>query len=165
MSAPDLAAAGGAPWPELDRRFLHIDRRSVPPLFLPEVFPEALRPWIDGHTRSSTCVLYIALALLAAVSATCGSRFVVDVTVDPGCVRWQVVRTPFLSRFRSVFSRLLQRPTAAKCRGNGLLAHRPSETPIKNGENGRYGQKRREVSASYAFERRSKSALPRHLPI
>ena len=168
MSAPDSAAAlaADAPWPELDRRFLQKDRRAPPPFPL-DVIPAAWRPWIDGHARSSTCADYIALGLLAAVSAVCGLRVVIDVTphwraplvlwqvptspasilalspttVDPGCVRRQRVRTPFLSRFRSAFSRLSQGSTVAKCRGDGLLASSPSETPIKNGENGRYGQK------------------------
>ncbi|HEY4165968.1 MAG TPA: DUF3987 domain-containing protein [Reyranella sp.] len=79
MSAPDSAAAADAPWPELDRHFLHTDRR-VPPPFPLDVIPEAWRPWIEGHAQASTCVDYIVQALLAAVSAVCGSRFVVDVT-------------------------------------------------------------------------------------
>jgi hypothetical protein len=79
MSAPDSATADSAPWPELDRRFLHTDRRAPPPFPL-DVIPEAWRPWIEGHAQASTCVDYIAQALLAAVSAVCGSRFVVDVT-------------------------------------------------------------------------------------
>ena len=49
-------------------------------------------------------------------------------------------------RFCSVFDRLSQGPTAAKrCRA-GLLAHRPSETSFKNGENGRNGQERRSAA-------------------
>ena len=154
MSVPDSAA--DAPWPELDRWFLQKDRRAPPPFPL-DVIPQAWRPWIEGHAQASTCTDYIAQALLAAVSAVCGSRFVVNVTphareplvlwqgptgpvsvlalspttVDPGCVRRQMVRTPFLSRCRSVFSRLSQGPTAAKCGGDGLLASPPSEAPIK----------------------------------
>ncbi len=81
MSTADSAAAEAAraPWPELDRRFLQMDRRAAAPFPL-EVIPEAWRPWIEGHAQASTCTDYIAQALLAAVSVVCGSRFVVDVT-------------------------------------------------------------------------------------
>jgi hypothetical protein len=78
MFAADSAAAE-APWPELGRRFPEADRWTVPP-FLLHVFPETWRPWIEAHAQSSTCTDYIAQGLLAAVSAVCGSRFVVDVT-------------------------------------------------------------------------------------
>jgi hypothetical protein len=76
MSTSESAVA---PWPELDRGFLHTDRRSAPPFPL-EVVAEAWRPWIESHAQASTCIDYIAQALLAAVSAVCGSRVVVDVT-------------------------------------------------------------------------------------
>jgi hypothetical protein len=77
MSLPDPTAP--VPWPELDCRFLQTDRRSAPP-FPTEVVAEAWRPWIESHAQASTCIDYIAQALLAAVSAVCGSRMVVDVT-------------------------------------------------------------------------------------
>jgi hypothetical protein len=81
MSEADsaMAAAPSAPWPELDRSFLQGDRRAAPPFPL-EVFPDPWRPWIEGHAQSSSCTDYTAHGLLAAVSAVCGSRFVVDVT-------------------------------------------------------------------------------------
>ena len=79
MFAPDSAAAADAPWPELDRSFLQKDRRAPPPFPL-DVIAAAWWPWIEGHARASTCVDYVAQALLAAVSTVCGSRFVVDVT-------------------------------------------------------------------------------------
>ena len=91
MSASDSAAAVDAPWPELDRSFLQKDRRA-PPTFPLDVIPAAWRPWIDGHAQASTCTNYIAQGLLAAVSAVCGSRTVVDVTPhsrEP-LVLWQV---------------------------------------------------------------------------
>lgn len=77
MSCPDSAA--DAPWPELDRSFLQKDRRAPPP-FPVEVIPAAWRPWIEGHAQAALCADYIAQGLLAAVSAVCGSRFVVNVT-------------------------------------------------------------------------------------
>ena len=92
MPVIDSAAAAEAPWPELDRRFLHTDQRPVPPFPL-QVIPGAWRPWIEGHAQGSTCVDYVAQALLAAVSAVCGSRFVVDVTPhwpEP-LVLWQLL--------------------------------------------------------------------------
>jgi hypothetical protein len=67
------------PWPALDRRFLHAERPS-PPLFPLEVFADPWRPWLAAHAQSAPCADYIALSLLGAVSAVCGSRFVVDVT-------------------------------------------------------------------------------------
>ena len=73
------AEAPDAPWPELDRRFLQGDRRVAPPFPL-KVIAAPWWPWIEEHARSSTCIDYIAQGLLAAVSAVCGSRFVVDVT-------------------------------------------------------------------------------------
>jgi hypothetical protein len=76
MSNSESAAA---PWPELDRGFLQKERRSAPSFPL-DVVAEAWRPWIEGHAQASTCIDYIAQALLAAVSAVCGSRVVVDVT-------------------------------------------------------------------------------------
>jgi hypothetical protein len=79
MSIANLEAAC-APWPELDRRFLQRECRAVPPPFPLEVIAEAWRPWIEGHAQASTCTDYTAQALLAAVAAVCGSRFVVDVT-------------------------------------------------------------------------------------
>jgi hypothetical protein len=82
MSIADSAAAEAAcePWPELDRRFLQGDGRAVPPPFPLDVIAEAWRPWIEGHAQASTCSDYIAQALLAAVSAVCGWRMVVEVT-------------------------------------------------------------------------------------
>jgi hypothetical protein len=132
MSAPDSAAAVDAPWPELDRCFLQKNWRA-PPQFPLDVISAAWRLWIEGHAQE--LVLWqvpTSPASILALSPT---------TVDPGCVRRPMVRTPFLSRFRSVLSRLSQGPTATKCRGDGLLASPPSDTPVKNGENGRYGQK------------------------
>jgi hypothetical protein len=85
----DLAVA----WPELDRRFLRPDRRAAPPPFPLLVIAEKWRPWIEGHARASTCLDYAAMALLASVSAVCGSRFVVDVTAhwrEP-LVLWQAL--------------------------------------------------------------------------
>jgi hypothetical protein len=79
MSAANSAEASDAPWPELDRCFLQGDRRAAPPFPL-EVFAESWRPWVEGHAQSSTCIDYTAQGLLAAVTAVCGSRFVVDVT-------------------------------------------------------------------------------------
>src|SRR3954454_3602558 len=80
MSIADCAAeAPSAPWPELDPRLLQTGRRAVPPPFPLEVIAEAWRPWIEGHAQASTCTDYTAQALLAAVAAGCGSRFVVDV--------------------------------------------------------------------------------------
>ena len=87
------AAEACAPWPELDRRFLQSERRAVPPPFPLEVIPEAWRPWIESHAQASTCIDYIAQGLLAAVSAVCGSRFVVDVTAQwrEPLVLWQAL--------------------------------------------------------------------------
>ena len=85
--------APSAPWPELDRLFLQADRRTEPPPFPIEVISEAWRPWIEDHAQASTCIDYGAQALLAAVSAVCGSRFVVDVTAhwrEP-LVLWQAL--------------------------------------------------------------------------
>ena len=79
MFAPESSAAADAPWPALDRCCLQKDRRAPPPFPLDVVAP-AWRPWIEGHAQASSCVDYIALALLASVSAVCGSRTVVDVT-------------------------------------------------------------------------------------
>src|SRR5437868_395676 len=81
MSAafPAMAEAPDAPWPELDRCFLQGDRHAAPPFPL-EVIAEAWRPWIESQAQASTCIDYTAQALLASVSAVCGSRFVVDVT-------------------------------------------------------------------------------------
>src|SRR4051812_16348011 len=97
MSIADCAAeAPSALWPEVDLRLLQTDRRAVPPFPL-EVIAEAWRPWIEGHAQASTCTDYMAQALLAAVTAVCGSRFVVDVTPcwrEP-LVLWQgLVRAP-----------------------------------------------------------------------
>jgi hypothetical protein len=91
MSIPESAAC--APWPALDRRFLQSGRRAVPPPFPLDVVPEAWRPWIESHAQASTCTDYIAQALLAAVSAVCGSRMVVDVTAQwrEPLVLWQAL--------------------------------------------------------------------------
>ncbi|MBN9087023.1 MAG: DUF3987 domain-containing protein [Reyranella sp.] len=80
IANPEVAETACAPWPELDRRFLQRERRAVPPPFPLEVIPEAWRSWIEGYALASTCIDYVAQALLAAVSAVCGSRMVVDVT-------------------------------------------------------------------------------------
>jgi hypothetical protein len=79
MSIFDSGLAGAA-WPALDRRFLQTGRRTAPPTFPLEVLAEPWRPWIERQAQAATCVDYAAQALLAAVSAVCGSRFVVDVT-------------------------------------------------------------------------------------
>jgi hypothetical protein len=114
MSAafPAIAEASDAPWPELDRCFLQGDRRTAPPFPL-EVLPETWRPWIEGHAQSSTCIDYAAQALLASVSAVCGSRFVVDVTPhwrEP-LVLWQALvggpstgKTPALAAARRLLA-------------------------------------------------------------
>lgn len=94
MSVADSRAeAPNTPWPELDRRFLQSECRSAPPPFPLDVIPEAWRPWIEGHAQASTCIDYIAQALLAAVSAVCGSRMVVDVTAQwrEPLVLWQAL--------------------------------------------------------------------------
>src|SRR3954463_7738737 len=91
-ASPAMAEAPDAPWPELDRCFLQGDRRSAPPFPL-EVIPERWRPWIEGHAQASSCIDYPAQGLLAAVSAVCGSRFVVDVTAQwrEPLVLWQAL--------------------------------------------------------------------------
>ncbi|MFI5030415.1 MAG: DUF3987 domain-containing protein [Reyranellales bacterium] len=92
MPAPDSAAAVDASWPELDRCFLQKDRRAPPPFPL-DVIAAPWRPWIEGHAQAALCADYIAQGLLAAVSAVCGSRFVVDVTPhwrEP-LVLWQLL--------------------------------------------------------------------------
>jgi hypothetical protein len=124
MPASDSAAAVDAPWPELDRCFLQKDRRAPPPFPL-DVIPAAWRPWIEGHAQASTCIDYIAQGLLAAVSAVCGSRFVVDVTPhwrEP-LVLWQLLvgapstgKTPAMAAAR----RLLTGVTAP-----------PDDTPVQ----------------------------------
>src|SRR6185437_4689564 len=91
MFAPDSAAAADAPWPALDRCFLQKDRRA-PPSFPLDVIAPAWRPWIEGHAQASSCVDYIALALLASVSAVSGSRTVVDVTPH-----WREPMVPWLA--------------------------------------------------------------------
>lgn len=91
MFAPDSADAADAPWPALDRCFLQKDRRA-PPSFPLDVVAPAWRPWIEGHAQASSCVDYIALALLASVSAVCGSRTVVDVTPH-----WREPLVPWLA--------------------------------------------------------------------
>jgi hypothetical protein len=117
MSAPDSAAAlaADAPWPELDRRFLQMDRQSAPPPFPLDVLPEPWRPWVEGHAQGSTCVDYVAQGLLAAVSAVCGSRIVVEVTPhwrEP-LVLWQALigapstgKTPALAAARRLLGSL-----------------------------------------------------------
>jgi hypothetical protein len=106
------------PWPELDRGFLEAERRSAPPFPL-EIFPEAWRPWVDGHARASTCVDYAAQALLAAVSAVCGSRVVIDVTPQwrEPLVLWQAMvgapstgKTPALVAARRELANLTAPP-------------------------------------------------------
>jgi hypothetical protein len=77
---PITESAAPAPWPELDPRLLQREHRAAPPPFPLEVIPAAWRPWIESHAQASTCTDYIAQALLAALSAVCGSRMVVDVT-------------------------------------------------------------------------------------
>jgi hypothetical protein len=117
MSIAESAAC--APWPELDRRFLQVDRRAPPPPFPLEVIPAAWRPWIEGHAQASTCTDYAAQALLAAVSAVCGSRMVVDVTAhwrEP-LVLWQALvgapstgKTPALVAARRLLGSLQAPP-------------------------------------------------------
>ncbi len=89
----EAAETACAPWPELDRRFLQSGHRAVPPPFPLEVIPEAWRSWIESHAQASTCIDYIAQALLAAVSAVCGSRLVVGVTAQwrEPLVLWQAL--------------------------------------------------------------------------
>ncbi|HYD05361.1 MAG TPA: DUF3987 domain-containing protein, partial [Reyranella sp.] len=136
MLAADAPAAEAlAPWPPLDCRFLHTDDRHPPPFPL-AVVPDPWRPWIEGHARASPCLDYIAQAMLAAVAAACGSRFVVDVTPlwrEP-LVLWQALvgapstgKTPALVAARQLlgsvkapddFARL---PRAGKA-GNGVTA-------------------------------------------
>jgi len=121
MFAPDSAAAVDAPWPELDRCFLQKDRRAPPPFPL-DVIVAAWRPWIEGHAKASTCVDYIAQGLLAAVSAMCGSRFVVDVTPhwrEP-LVLWQALvggpstgKTPALVAARRLLAGVTAPPDEA----------------------------------------------------
>src|SRR5947209_7692623 len=92
MAFPAMAEAPDAPWPELDRCFLQGDRRAAPPFPL-EVIPEPWRPWIESHAQASSCIDYTAQGLLAAVSAVCGSRFVVNVTPQwrEPLVLWQAL--------------------------------------------------------------------------
>src|SRR5947209_12030246 len=92
MAFPAMAEAPDAPWPELDRCFLQGDRRAAPPFPL-EVIAERWRPWIESHAQASSCIDYTAQGLLAAVSAVCGSRFVVDVTAQwrEPLVLWQAL--------------------------------------------------------------------------
>lgn len=118
MSRSDSAAAADAPWPELDRCFLRTDR-PVPPPFPLDVIPEPWRPWIEGHAQGSTCVDYVAQALLAALSAACGSRLVVDVTPhwrEP-LLLWQALvgaastgKTPALVAARRLLGRVSAPP-------------------------------------------------------
>jgi hypothetical protein len=122
MSAPDSAAAVDAPWPELDRCFLQKDRRAPPPFPL-DVIPAAWRLWIAGHAQE--------LLLWQVPTSPASILAVSPTTVDPGCVRRPMVRTSFLSRFRSVFSRLSQGPTATKCRGTGFWHHPAQKRRLK----------------------------------
>jgi hypothetical protein len=93
FDADPVAELQAVPWPELDLRVLQIDRRSVPPPFPLKVLPAPWRPWIESHAQASPCLDYIAQALLAAVAAACGSRFVVDVTAQwrEPMVLWQAL--------------------------------------------------------------------------
>jgi hypothetical protein len=121
MPSRDFAAAADAPWPELDRRFLHTGR-SVPPPFPLDVIPEPWRPWIEGHAQGSTCVDYVAQALLAALVAVCGSRLMVDITPhwrEP-LLLWQALvgapstgKTPALVAGRRLLGRVTAPPDDA----------------------------------------------------
>jgi hypothetical protein len=139
MSFDDVSAtaASGAPWPALDDRFLEANR-PAPPAFPITVFAKAWRPWLDLHARASTCVDYIAQSLLAAASAVCGARFVVNLTPhwrEP-LVLWQALvgdpstgKTPALVAGRRLLGSVkapagLSTPARLKSRRSERMVHR-----------------------------------------
>ena len=100
--------------------------RPVLPPFPLAVIAGAWRPWIEGHAQSASCADYFAQGLLAAVSAVCGSRVVVDVTPhwrEP-LVLWQaLVGAPSTGKTAALVAARRLRRGQGSCRSAG----RPGE--------------------------------------
>jgi hypothetical protein len=132
MSVPrsaESAVPSEASWPAIERRLMHGSRPAPLPFPLAQL-PPAWADWVEGAAPSFTSVDYVAQALLGAVSALCGGRFLVEVAPqwrEPP-VLWQALvggpstgKTPALALGRGLVERVLARRGARTTLASELM--------------------------------------------